>query len=62
MVDDGHEQGTDYLVSELAETANHIVCPDNGSALFFDDPDFIGVIFTSIRRLPQALSRKSQSR
>lgn len=40
MLDDGEKKCTDALISDIAVTASHIVCPDNGAPVFFDDTDF----------------------
>ena len=43
MLDDAQKDCDDVLVSELADTAHHIVCPDHDAPVFFDDSDFRGV-------------------
>jgi hypothetical protein len=45
MLDEQEKKCTDYLISEIAQTANHIVCPDHNDPVSFDDPDFIGLEF-----------------
>jgi hypothetical protein len=40
MLDEQEKKCTDYLISEIAQTANHIVCPDKNDPVFFDDRDF----------------------
>jgi energy-coupling factor transporter ATP-binding protein EcfA2 len=45
MVDEQHKKCTDYLISELARTAHHLVCPDKKGGIFFDDPDFADLEF-----------------
>lgn len=45
MLDEQEKKCTDYLISEIAQTANHIVCPDHDDPVSFDDPDFLGLEF-----------------
>ena len=45
MLDEQEKKCTDYLISEIAQTANHIVCPDHDDPVTFDDPDFIDLEF-----------------
>jgi S-DNA-T family DNA segregation ATPase FtsK/SpoIIIE len=40
MLDDAHEACKDFQVSELAETAHTIICPDLDRNVFYDDPEF----------------------
>jgi len=40
MLDSGEKKCTSYLVSDIAQTANLIVCPDDDAPVFFDDTDF----------------------
>lgn len=45
MVDESQKKCSDSLVSELADTAHHIVCPDGTAPVYFDDADFKDVEF-----------------